>query len=101
MTIYQYLALATLVFCIGLFGVLTRRNAVAVLIAIELMFNSVNLLLVAFTRYVSPDGMVGQLFAVFIVVIAAAETTVGMAIVLLMYRGFRGIQVDRIGFLKW
>lgn len=101
MTLYQYLALATLVFCIGVFGVLTRRNAVAVLIAIELMFNSVNLLLVAFSKFVAPEQIVGQLFAVFIVVIAAAETTVGMAIVLLVYRGFRGIQADRIGFLKW
>lgn len=101
MTFYQYLTLATLVFCIGLFGVLTRRNAVAVLIAIELMFNSVNLLLVAFTKFVSPAGLVGQLFAVFVIVIAAAEVTVGMAIVLLVYRGFRGIQADRIGFLKW
>lgn len=101
MTLYQYLTLATLVFCIGVFGVLTRRNAIAVLIAIELLFNSVNLLLVAFTKFVSPQGLVGQLFAVFIIVIAAAETTVGMAIVLLVYRGFRGIQTDRIGFLKW
>jgi NADH:ubiquinone oxidoreductase subunit K len=100
-TLYQYLTLATLVFCIGVFGVLTRRNAIAVLIAIELLFNSVNLLLVAFTKFVSPQGLVGQLFAVFIIVIAAAETTVGMAIVLLVYRGFRGIQTDRIGFLKW
>ena len=101
MTLYQYLTLATLVFCIGVFGVLTRRNAIAVLIAIELLFNSVNLLLVAFTKFISPQGLVGQLFAVFIIVIAAAETTVGMAIVLLVYRGFRGIQTDRIGFLKW
>ena len=101
MTLYQYLTLATLVFCIGVFGVLTRRNAIAVLIAIELLFNSVNLLLVAFTKFVSPQGLVGQVFAIFIIVIAAAEPTVGMAIVLLVYRGFRGIQTDRIGFLKW
>jgi len=101
MTLYQYLTLATLVFCIGIFGVLTRRNAIGVLIAIELLFNSVNLLLVAFTKFVSPQGLVGQVFAIFIIVIAAAETTVGMAIVLLVYRGFRGIQADRINFLKW
>lgn len=101
MTLYQYLALATLVFCIGVFGVLTRRNAIGVLIAIELLFNSVNLLFVAFTKFVSPQGLAGQVFAIFIIVIAAAETTVGMAIVLLVYRGFRGIQVDRINFLKW
>ena len=101
MTLYQYLTLASLIFCIGTFGVLTRRNAIGVLIALELMFNSVNLLLVAFTRFVSPQGLEGQIFAVFVIVIAAAEATVGMAIVLLLYRGFRGIQVDRVNFLKW
>lgn len=101
MTLDQYLTLATLVFCIGIYGVLTRRNAIGVLISIELMFNAVNLLMVAFTLYVSPQGLAGQIFAVFIIVIAAAETTVGMAIVLLLYRGFRGILVDRVNFLKW
>jgi NADH-quinone oxidoreductase subunit K len=97
----QYLTLAVLVFMIGLFGVLTRRNAIGVLISIELMFNAVNLLLVTFTRYVGPQGLAGQIFAVFIIVIAAAEATVGMAIVLLLYRGFRGINVDKVNFLKW
>ena len=101
MTLDQYLTLATLVFCIGIYGVLTRRNAIGVLISVELMFNAVNLLMVAFTRFVAPQGLEGQIFAVFIIVIAAAETTVGMAIVLLLYRGFRGILVDRINLLKW
>jgi len=97
----QYLTLASLVFMIGLFGVLTRRNAIGILISIELMFNAVNLLLVAFTRFVAPQALTGQIFSIFIIVIAAAEATVGMAIVLLIYRGFRGINVDRINFLKW
>ena len=101
MTVYQYLTLAALIFCVGLFGVLTRRNAIGVLIAIELMFNAVNILLVAMARFVSPQGLEGQIFAVFVIVIAAAEATVGMALVLLLYRGFRGIQIDRVNFLKW
>ena len=101
MTLYQYLTLAALLFSIGIFGVLTRRNAIGVLIAIEIMFNAVNLMLVAFARFVTPQGLAGQIFAVFIIVIAAAEATVGMAIVLLIYRGFRGINVDRVNFLKW
>jgi len=101
MNLNQYLTLATLVFCIGIFGLLTRRNAIGILISIELMFNAVNLSLVAFTRFISPDGLAGQIFSVFIIVIAAAETTVGMAIVLLLYRGFRGINIDRVHFLKW
>jgi len=100
-TLYQYLTLAALLFSIGIFGVLTRRNAIGVLIAIEIMFNAVNLMLVAFARFVTPQGLAGQIFAVFIIVIAAAEATVGMAIVLLIYRGFRGINVDRVNFLKW
>jgi NADH-quinone oxidoreductase subunit K len=101
MNLNQYLTLATLVFVIGMFGVLTRRNAIGILISVELMFNAVNLTLVAFTKFISPQGLAGQVFAVFIIVIAAAETTVGMAIVLLLYRGFRGINVDRVHFLKW
>ena len=88
-------------FVIGIFGVLTRRNAIGVLISIELMFNAVNLLMVAFTKFVSPQGLEGQVFAIFVIVIAAAEATVGMAIILLLYRGFRGINVDRVNFLKW
>lgn len=101
MILNQYLTLAALVFVIGVFGVLTRRNAIGILISIELMFNSVNLTLVAFTKYISPDGLAGQVFSIFIIVIAAAETTVGMAIILLLYRGFRGINIDRVHFLKW
>jgi NADH:ubiquinone oxidoreductase subunit K len=101
MTLNQYLTLGALVFVIGLFGVLTRRNAIGILISIELMFNSVNLMFVAFARYISPQGIGGQIFSIFIIVIAAAEATIGMAIVLLIYRGFRGINVDRINFLKW
>jgi len=89
------------VFVIGVFGVLTRRNAIGVLISLELMFNSVNLLMVAFTKFISPQGLEGQVFAIFIIVIAAAEAVVGMAIILLLYRGFRGIDVDRVNFLKW
>ena len=101
MILNQYLTLAALVFIIGLFGVLTRRNAVGILISIELMFNAVNIMFVAFARYVEPQGIAGQVFSIFVIVIAAAEATIGMAIVLLIYRGFRGINVDRINFLKW
>jgi len=101
MILNQYLTLAALVFVIGMFGVLTRRNAVGILISIELMFNAVNIMFVAFARYVSPQGIAGQIFSIFVIVIAAAEATIGMAIVLLIYRGFRGINVDRINFLKW
>ena len=97
----HYLALAAILFGIGIFGVLTRRNAIGILMSIELMFNSVNINLVAFNRFTAPDDLVGQVFAVFVIVVAAAEATVGLAIVILIYRNWRGIDVDRVNLLKW
>jgi len=97
----HYLALAAILFGIGLFGVLTRRNAVGILMSIELMFNAVNINLVAFNRYVTPADFTGQIFSIFVIVVAAAEATVGLAIVLLIYRNFRDIFVDNINLMKW
>jgi NAD(P)H-quinone oxidoreductase subunit 4L len=101
MQLMHYLTLAAVLFCIGFFGIITRRNAVAVLMSLELMFNAVNINLVAFNRFTAPDGLVGQVFAVFVIVVAAAEATVGLAIVILIYRNWRGIDVDRVNLLKW
>ena len=97
----HYLALAAILFGIGMFGVLTRRNAVGILMSIELMFNAVNINLVAFNRYVTPADFSGQIFSIFVIVVAAAEATVGLAIVLLIYRNFRDIFVDNINLMKW
>jgi NADH:ubiquinone oxidoreductase subunit K len=97
----HYLALAAILFGIGLFGVLTRRNAVGILMSIELMFNAVNINLVAFNRFVTPADFTGQIFSIFVIVVAAAEATVGLAIVLLIYRNFRDIFVDNINLMKW
>lgn len=97
----HYLILASALFCIGVFGLLTRRNAIGVLMSIELMFNAVNINFVAFSRFVNPVGMSGQIFSIFIITIAAAEAAVGLAIVMLLYRNFRGIEVDKINFMKW
>jgi NADH:ubiquinone oxidoreductase subunit K len=97
----HYLALGAILFGIGLFGVLTRRNAVGILMSIELMFNAVNINLVAFNRYVTPADFTGQIFSIFVIVVAAAEATVGLAIVLLIYRNFRDIFVDNINLMKW
>ena len=97
----HYLILASALFCVGIFGLLTRRNAVGVLMSIELMFNAVNINFVAFSRFRSPDALSGQIFAIFIITIAAAEAAVGLAIVILIYRNFRGIEVDKINFMKW
>ena len=97
----QYLALAAILFAIGLFGVLTRRNAIGILMSLELMFNAVNINLVTFNKYIGADGLTGQIFSLFVIVIAAAEAVVGLAIVLLLYRNWRGIDVDRINVMKW
>ena len=97
----QYLALAGILFAIGIFGVLTRRNAIGILMSLELMFNAVNINLVAFNKFIGPTALAGQIFAVFVVVVAAAEAVVGLAIVLLLYRNWRGIDVDRINIMKW
>lgn len=97
----QYLALAGILFAIGIFGVLTRRNAIGILMSLELMFNAVNINLVAFNKFIGPDGLTGQIFAIFVIVIAAAEAVVGLAIVLLLYRNWQGIDVDRINIMKW
>ncbi len=97
----HYLALAAILFGIGMFGVLTRRNAIGILMSIELMFNAVNINLVAFNRFVTPADFTGQIFSIFTIVVAAAEATVGLAIVLLIYRNFRDIFVDNINLMKW
>lgn len=97
----HYLILGSILFCVGIFGVLTRRNAIGVLMSIELMFNAVNINFVAFSKFVTPSEFVGQIFAIFVITIAAAEATVGLAIVLLIYRNFKGINVDNINLMKW
>jgi len=97
----HYLILSAILFGIGIFGVLTRRNAIGILMSIELMFNAVNINFVAFSRFVTPGELVGQIFAIFVITIAAAEATVGLAIVLLIYRNFKGINVDSVNVMKW
>lgn len=97
----HYLTLSAILFGIGIFGVLTRRNAIGILMSIELMFNAVNINFVAFSKFVTPSEFVGQIFAIFVITIAAAEATVGLAIVLLIYRNFKGINVDNVNIMKW
>jgi NADH:ubiquinone oxidoreductase subunit K len=100
-TLAHYLALAAILFGIGIFGVLTRRNAIGIMMSLELMFNAVNINLVAFNRFVTPADFTGQVFSIFVIVVAAAEATVGLAIVMLIYRNFRDIFVDNINLMKW
>lgn len=95
----HYLTLGALLFCVGLYGVLTRRNAVAVLMSLELMFNSVNINLVAFSKYL-PD-ITGVVFSIFVITVAAAEATVGVALVLSVYRNQHEIDLEKVSSLKW
>ena len=97
----NYLVLAAILFAIGLFGVLTRRNVIGILMSLELMFNAANINFVTFNKFVAPDALVGQMFAIFIVVVAAAEAVVGLAIVLLLYRNWQGIDTDNVSVMKW
>lgn len=99
--LWMYLAIAAGLFCIGTYGVLSRRNAVAILMSIELMLNAVNINLVAFWRYIQPGNMAGQAFAAFVFVIAAAEASVGLAIIISVYRNRRSVSVEDVDMMKW
>ena len=95
----NYLWLSTAVFVIGIVGVLTRRNAIVIFMSIELMLNAVNLLLVAFSSYRSDPN--GQVFVFFIMAVAAAEVAVGLAIIVMIYRNSRSIDIGFLNKLKW
>jgi NADH-quinone oxidoreductase subunit K len=95
-----YLLVAAALFCIGLYGVFARRNAVAVLMAVELMLNAVNINLVAFWRYMTPDRSVGMAWAVFVLTVAAAEAAVGLALIISVYRNRDSVIVDDLDLMK-
>jgi NADH-quinone oxidoreductase subunit K len=95
-----YLLLAAALFCIGLFGVLARRNAVAVLMGVELMLNAVNINLIAFWRYTGLNQLVGQAFAVFVITVAAAEAAVGVALFISIYRQRDTVDVEALDDMK-
>ncbi len=107
----HYLVFSALLFCMGLFAVMTRRHAVAVLLGIELMLNAANINLVAFTRYLAPLGadghpamntvLGGQVFALMVMTLAACEVAVGLAIIITLYRGRKIVNPDDASDMKW
>ena len=97
----HYLILSAVLFCIGLFGALTKRNVVVILMSIEIMLNAVNIAMVAFSRYVTPLLLTGQVFALFIIVVAAAEAAVGLAIIISIYRNRETVDSSKIDLMKW
>jgi NADH-quinone oxidoreductase subunit K len=98
-TIEYYLILSAFMFIIGVTGVLTRRNAIVVFMSIELMLNSANLTMVAFSSYLGSS--VGQLFVFFVMAVAAAEAAIGLAIVIAIFRNKLTVNIDDINILKW
>lgn len=98
--ISYYLLLAAMLFCIGLYGVLARRNAIAILMGLELMLNAVNINLVAFWRYGNTANIAGQAFAIMVFAVAAAEVAVGLALVISVYRRRRTVVADELDMLK-
>jgi NADH-quinone oxidoreductase subunit K len=101
----KFLVIGALLFIIGVAGVLTRRNIIVIFMSIELILNAANLNFIAFSRYLSQTGsanaLAGQIFAVFVIVVAAAEAAIGLGIVIALYRNKETIWVDEIDLLKW
>jgi len=96
-----YLIVAAALFCIGLYGVLSRRNAIGILMGIELMLNAVNINLVAFWRYITPQAVIGMVFAIFVLTVAAAEAAVGLALIIAIYRSRDTVIVEDVDLMKW
>ena len=96
----HYLVLSAVLFAIGLFGALSKRNVVAILMAIEIMFNAVNIAMIAFSRFIVPTLLTGQVFAIFIITVAAAEVALGLAIVIALYRTRETVDAGEANLLK-
>ena len=97
----HYLILSAILFSIGLYGALAKRNAIVILMSIEIMLNAVNIAIVAFSRYITPSLLTGQVFVIFILAVAAAEAAVGLAIIIAIYRGRETIDATKIDLMKW
>jgi len=96
-----FLIISALLFGIGIYGVLTKRHLIHVLLSVELILNAVLINLVAFSSFTTPDKITGQMFAVFVIVVAACEVGVGLAIILSVYRKKRTVDINNVNILKW
>jgi NADH:ubiquinone oxidoreductase subunit K len=97
----HYLILSAVLFSIGLYGALAKRNAVVILMSIEIMLVAVSIAMVAFSRFIVPTLLTGQVFAIFIMVVAAAEAAVGLAIIITIYRNRETIDATKIDLMRW
>lgn len=100
LTLQPYLIVSTLLLCLGIYGVLTRRNLIAILISLELILNSASLNFVAFGRFTYTDPAAGQVFAIFIIALAAAEVCVALSLILLLYRQRHSVDPESMDQLK-
>lgn len=100
-TLVHLQVLSAGLFCIGLYGVLARRNAVLILLSIELMLNAVNVNLVGIAAFLDPEQFLGQIIAIFVITVAAAEVGLAMAIILRLYRSLGSVNVDELNMMKW
>lgn len=96
----HYLVLSAILFAIGLWGALVKRNIVVILMCVEIMFNAVNIAFVAFSRYTTPTLLTGQVFALFVITVAAAEVALGLAIVLAVFRSRETVDAGEVGLMK-
>jgi len=97
----QFLLLAAVLFCIGVYGVLARRNGILVLMSIEIILNAVNINLVAFDTYLADPEFTGQILALFVIALAAAEVGIGIAIILMIFRNRHSADVDELNLMKY
>jgi len=100
-TLVHYVVLSALLFSIGIIGVLTRRNAIGILMSLELLFNAATINMVAFAKYVTPQEITGDIFTIFIIAIAAAESVLGLAIILALFRKRETINADEMNIMKY
>ena len=98
-TLQHYLILSAVLFCLGIVGVMFRRNLIVILMSLELMLNAVNLTFIAFSRYL--DSIEGQIFVLFIMVVAAAEVAVGLAVAVAIFRESGSFDVNNVNLMKW
>jgi NADH:ubiquinone oxidoreductase subunit K len=97
----HFLVVGAALFGLGLYGLFTKRNTVALLMCVELMLNAVNINLIAFSRFVTPEALTGQVFAIFTITVAAAEIAVGLALVFSIYRDRATVNADELDWMKW
>jgi NADH:ubiquinone oxidoreductase subunit K len=101
MPVAYLLVLSALLFSIGVYGVLARQNAVLILLSVELMLNAANINLIAFSAMLQGAGVPGQVFALFVITVAAAEVGIGLAIVILIFRNRQSVSVEELSLMKW